>query len=278
MGKIILTSSGGYNSCEDSTVDNTIEIEKVAINEQLTELEIKAFGCGIFTEVRIWVGAAYANNEDPVSFAGEELVDYQKCNNGGSPPCSGVDETMTELNMTLSPSDIGIDGDIIDDFIVVAFTNKRCWSYTEIEPGVWEWVFAECENKEPGLDPIDPDHPEDIQQTKIDEARVGVASFATIYPALIHKILMLDEGCSACSEINDALTLDMLIKAVTVYLSVDRVEEAWNAYNKARQMSQDYEDLYAKGPTACQTFGGIGCWLIDKNFVVSPSRVIYGSF
>jgi len=271
MGNIVVQNTTGYSSCNDPNASNTIEITKVAINDQLTELQVEAFTCGIFTELKVWVGDAYVNDEEPISFTGDRIV-VQPCDQVPPPPqCEGQDPDKSVLVFSATPEELGIDGNIIDDFIVIGLYSKRCWNTDESGDDLI--IRDECDWPYPGPDPIDPEHPDDGQFVVLEEARVGVASFASIYPALIHKIMMIESGCASCSEMNEALTLDLLIKAVAIYLSVDRVEEAWDAYAKARQMSQDYEDLYAKGPTACQTFGGIGCWIIDKNFVVSINQI-----
>lgn len=271
--KRIKPKAVGNASCDDPSIDNTIEVVNVSISDQLTELIIDAFTCGIFTEVRIWVGDAYINDEEPIRISGDKLEAVQNPCNGDSPPlgCSPETADKSGLTLALSAADLNIKGEIIDDFIVVGLTSKRCWTQP-VNPNDPLGEQVECRNKLPGEDEIDESLEEQV--IKIDEARVGVASFATIYPALIHKIMAISDGCTACSDMNDALTMDMLIKAVVIYLTVDRVEEAWEAYAKSRQMSQDYEDLFRKGPTACQTFGGIGCWMIDKNFIVSASRVV----
>ena len=275
--RIEATSTPSYASCDNIKVDNTIEIERLYINDQLTELVMDAFTCGIFTEVRIWIGDAYINDEEPLRLL-EDKIDQDPCapDSGGVYP-AGCDEGTRDksiLRLRMSPSELNMNSDVIDDFIVVGLTSKRCWPASG-----GDGSQEECFKKDPGPEPVEPINPDDPtappanppQTVAIEEARVAVASYATIYPALIHKIMSIDGGCASCSEMNDALTMDMLIKACTIYLTVDRVEEAWEAYSKARQMSQDYEDLFRKGPTACQTFGGIGCWYINKDFVVSMS-------
>ena len=266
MGNIIISSTNvqAYSVCDDPDTVNTIEIEHVALNDQLTELDIKAFGCGEFVQVDVWVGDAYVNGSSPFTFIGARLsqLDCSDESEADNPLCDGESDASSDgsvLIMSITAEELGSTTGILDDFFVVALHTKRCFN----DLGVRE----KCDFLNDGIN-------EDVcvldcQTAKFEEVRIGVASYGSIYPALVDKIMHIDSGCAACSEMNDALTMDMLVKACSIYLTVDRVEEAWDAYQKVRQLSQDYEDLFRKGPTACQTFGGIGCWLIDHNFVVA---------
>lgn len=248
-------------SCANPAEDGTIEIQTLIINPQLTELYLHAITCGTFIGLDVYVGDEYANGADPRNF--DHLI-------GTNSPCEGTDNCGDDTgNIGKSYIDVyipaeALDRDLLDTFVVIVLRNERCIKTPVIEHGIGEIVPCNGE----GIPPFDPE----LDGVRVTEEGIptGVASFASIYPCLTHKVLTVKDNCTACNGLDDALTLDLLIKSVSIYLAIDRVAEAYNAFHKAEMMCQDYEDLYVKGPTMCQKFGGIGCWIIDKNFVVTP--------
>lgn len=156
-----------------------------------------------------------------------------------------VGTNSSSVHLELLPEDLGLGtGADIDTIIIFEILNSRL--STDI-----------------GL----------INETKM----TGVASYASVYPCLINKIDNIDAGCNDCSSLNNALLLDMLMQSTSTYLMYGRYSDAVNTYNKMKIICREYDLIFSTDPTFCDTYGGIGCWILQSTFSVTPGPLSPGS-
>jgi hypothetical protein len=239
--------------CESPEATNIVQINEISISSDLKKLNINVETCGEFSQVVLFLGDDYVNADgEPDSDYGNDITDLTLDASGNQ--SSNIQLELTPEQVYRSLPKGSVIPDIINDFVVVHFEVERCWSRDD--DGYM--VLNTCSSANADT--------KDVQ-----ELAVGVASFGKIYPCLAYKILTLEDDCTSCSSMDDVLTLDLLLKAVTLYLKYDRLAEGWYAYEKATKLCTDYDEIYATGATACDLWGGIGCWIIDDTFRVYPS-------
>lgn len=240
----------GQQGCDSPESENIVEIIEIKVADDLKKLIIKAESCGEFVGIWAYLGSAYAS--------GDGDRDQAQDLSALIPVRDGVPSTNLDIEVTVDQLYADVDSvlkpKIIDTYIVIELEVQRCW---DTQPGGYMSLDSCNANNEDSKD--------------VQNMVYGVASFAKIYPCLAHKIITMEDQCTACSSMDDVLTLDLLIKAVALYIRFERLAEAWYAYDKATKLCQDYDDTFRTGPTACDVWGGIGCWIIDDNFIVSPT-------
>ena len=111
------------------------------------------------------------------------------------------------------------------------------------------------------------------------ETTKAVASYAGIYPCLIHNIKHSSNGCNDCKSMNNAIMLNLMMDITSAYMKFDRISEAISTYNDMLNICLENEIIF-KGnkpgspSISCGQYGGIGCWIIDTTFVVGQPYIM----
>ena len=220
---------GKVNNCALMKNTATIEMVDLKLNAKRTTLYLRVKACGHIQSISIAIGNPSTSTYQNVYFR-----------NPNEP-------RESEMILELDGTDFGLlKGEPIGSFITVQVKDVRCFDSN----GKYEGCTGS------------------VAQTVVENTELfGVASFWDVYPCLTNKILNIDDSCKSCQDIDNALVLDMLIKSIEIYLRRQRIDDAYLSYLKAKDMCSDYYSIDHPDFDDCD--GGIGCWIVNSNFVVT---------
>jgi len=106
----------------------------------------------------------------------------------------------------------------------------------------------------------------------------AVASYASLYPCMIHNIKSITSGCNDCKALNNAIMLNLMMDITTAYFQYDRISEGIETYHQMLNLCLENEIIFQANtpgaPSPCGQYGGIGCWIVNTTFVVGQPYIV----
>jgi len=97
-------------------------------------------------------------------------------------------------------------------------------------------------------------------------AEAGIWSLEAPSHCLAEKVLAYPDSCRDCKGIIDVNIIHMNIEATVIYLAQKDFVKALKTKSKVEQSCEDYGNFSIPPGGACP--GGIGCWIIEDDFIV----------